>query len=138
MNLAYDHFAEILNNSIRKSTKTILINSKEKKIKPWITKGLVFAIRKRDKMKEDLRKNKTNLTILNKYREYRNLTNNLIKKVKRDYYHNKILENKNNIKKIWETVNESLNEKKSNNIVIKKYRHTKLDVNGSFYIKHSK
>lgn len=125
-NLAYESFLNILNTNLEKCSKILLIKSKEKKIKPWITKGLVLAIRKRDKMKEDVNKNKNDIALLNKYKEYRNLTNNLIKKVKRDYYHNIILENKNNIKTVWEIVNESLNEKRSSKKIIIKQNNVDL------------
>ena len=50
---------------------------------------------------------------MQKYKDYRNKTNKLIRKVKMDYYCNKLNENKNDIKKIWATVKESLNENKN-------------------------
>ena len=47
-----------------------------------------------------------------KYKIYRNLLNRLIKQAKVDYYHN---DNKNNSKKVWNIVNESVYNRKPKN-----------------------
>jgi hypothetical protein len=49
-------------------------------------------------------KNPNNITLISKYNIFRNLLNILIKKVKNIYYHNKINNNKGNVKKLWETI----------------------------------
>lgn len=110
VNVAYDTFINNLSGKIQQSTAMISLKTAEKKLKPWITKGLINSIRKRDKMKFELNKNKNNVELFQKYKIYRNKTNNLIKISKKDYYFKKINENKHDIKKIWRVVRESLNE----------------------------
>lgn len=110
VNMAYSKFICKLSEKIKDSTKIIHLNSTRRQIKPWITLGLINSIRERDKMKFELNKNKNNEQLLQKYKAYRNKTNNLIKTLKKEYYMNKINENKNNTKKIWGVVKESLNE----------------------------
>lgn len=79
---------------------------------PWITKGLIISIRNRDKLNRDLN---TNFSIekYQQYKQFRNNLNNLIKITKNNFYGDKIKEAGNNMKKVWETVNEVTNIKKS-------------------------
>ena len=80
---------------------------KEKRIKqrsePWITSELLDDIRTRDRALELFRKNKT----YENYKYFCNLRNRVqynIKKVKRDYFYNKISECKNSSTDIWKAV----------------------------------
>jgi len=71
------------------------------KLKPWITKGIIVSIRHREKMYDQKIKNPNNITLISKYNKFRNLLNTLTKKTKSMYYHNKIYNNKSNVKKLW-------------------------------------
>lgn len=117
-NQAYNSFLNKLNYCIGKSATIITLKSSEKKLKPWITRGLITSIRKRDKLKLEVNKQKNNLELLNSYKEYRNKINNLIRKVKQEYYSNKIHENKHNMKKVWEIINESSNRINDKNKIV--------------------
>ena len=84
---------------------------KEKRLKqrsePWITSELLDDIRARDKALETFRKNKTD----ENYKYFCNLRNRVqynIKKVKRDYFYNKISECKNSSTDIWKAVKSKL------------------------------
>lgn len=79
VNVAYDTFINNLSGKIQQSTAMISLKTAEKKLKPWITKGLINSIRKRDKMKFELNKNKNNVQLFQKYKIYRNKANKLIK-----------------------------------------------------------
>ena len=109
-----------IQNSIDKSKK--FINKKTTyKIKPWITEGIIISINKRNKLKKQLILN-NNLTLLNNYKNYRNTLNKTIKKAKQSYYSTKIIEAKNNVKKIWEIIKDAGNnvrEQKNTNILDK-------------------
>lgn len=115
VNVAFDVFRNKLVQCIQKSTKTTKIKSSEKKIKPWITRGLIISIRNRDKLKLVVNKNRNNLILVQEYKRYRNKTNDLLKKTKKEFYCKKIAENKNNIRKLWEIIKEGLNENTNNN-----------------------
>jgi hypothetical protein len=113
---ALELFMKTLNKHILKSTETtnVRVNSRYKKIKPWITAGLIKSIRNRDKMHLKLQKlkrkpNTFNLEIVdltNKYKLYRNYLNKLITKTKNDYYAHKIRLHESNPKKMWNVINE--------------------------------
>lgn len=77
---------------------------KEKKITPWITKGLVNSIHKRDTMHMQVRKYPYDDKLKNNYLLYRNLCNKLIKQAKYKYYKKEIKTAKNDPKKIWKIV----------------------------------
>ena len=80
---------------------------KEKRLKqrsePWITSELLDDIRARDQALETFRKNKTD----ENYKYFCSLRNRVqynIKKVKRDYFYNKISDCKNSSTDIWKAV----------------------------------
>lgn len=99
-------------------TTSISYNKINKKIKPWITNGIIISIKKRDRLKKQLQNNFTE----EKEREYKRYRNNLKKVIdytKNLYYKTKIDENKNNLKKIYEILSEYNNQyKKQNKIPI--------------------
>ena len=49
------------------------------------------------------------------YINYRNTLNNTIRKAKSDFYHKQINENKNNLKRMWSTINSIINRSKAKN-----------------------
>lgn len=75
---------------ISKSTETYTVNNgKYKKIKNWISAGIVTSIKIRDKMKKKLLSNySTHLD--EEYKKYRNYLNKLIHKQKNNYYKKKL------------------------------------------------
>lgn len=132
-----DHFdretwAHVINNNDAESATDNFITSvrhyielsKEKrtvyfrdynKLKPWITNGIIAAIKRRDKMKKYILINK-NAGDTAAYKTYRNNLNKIIQKQKYEFYKNKIENNKNNLKKIYEIVSEAVDEKKCGSV----------------------
>ena len=66
------------------------MSTKNRKLKPWITNGLVISIKNRDKLNMKTKRDKTNLKLLNYYGAYRNKLTILIRKAKEQFYINKI------------------------------------------------
>ena len=66
----------------------------------------------RDKLYKKYKKT-ANENILNQYKVYRNKINNLTSELKQKYYKNLIDQNKNNSKKLWQTINEYSNSNKT-------------------------
>lgn len=87
----------------------IIKNKKPKKIKEWISNGIITSIRHRDKMKRRLLHNYS-VELENEYKRYRNSLNSLIGKQKNNFYKNQINNNKGNIKKIYEIIKNATNE----------------------------
>lgn len=110
--LACKKFNDIFINIINECTTTRTVSfRKYKKIKPWITNGLIHSIKHRDKLKKLLIKDKNNVNLLQEYKDYRNQLNKLLLNTKNNYYTNQINENTNNLKKIYQIVAEASNEK---------------------------
>lgn len=86
-----------------------VLPTKHKKIKKWITTGIITSIKHRDKMKKTLLK-KYSKELEGEYRIYRNQLNKIIRKQKNYYYKNQIENNKSNMKKIYEIIRDACNE----------------------------
>lgn len=106
-------FINIVNTEITKSTNIIKI--KNKKRRTWITNGLITSINERDKMYQQIIKDPNNRILKENYITYRNMTNNLIRKTKTQYFQKKIEKNKKDTKHLWNTVKEICSQKKVHN-----------------------
>lgn len=123
---AISEFTKTIQNYVVNNSDLITYrdNSKFKKLKPWISKGLIVSIRKRDAMHMKIKRlenlsgtninNKELKELKNKYKLYRNYLNKLIHKTKNMYYANKINNDIGNPKKVWTTINEITNRKSKN------------------------
>lgn len=108
-------FKKLMNESI---VITTIKKGNKKKLKPWITNGLITSIIRRDKIKRQLNSNYST-ELKEQYITYRNSINNLIKKCKHDYYQHIIMLNQNNIKKMYQVITEATNGKaKINNVTL--------------------
>ena len=84
--------------------------------KPWITKGILCSIRKRDIIFRQFKKcvnpvRKSNL--LNKYKTYRNQIASLTRASKKIHMSDFFTLNKNNTRKIWQGIKSIINVKDS-------------------------
>lgn len=104
--------AEIVTNTllltISKNTQIRLIQKKYKPLKPWISKGVIKSIRKRDRLHAHHKKIPSDERIKQRYLTYRNACNKLIKNLKRQYYQEKLAE-KGDIRETWKIVKEVCN-----------------------------
>lgn len=93
---------------VSETTFTMTIRNR-KKIKKWITNGIITSIKHRDKLKRKLLKNYS-LELEQEYKTYRNYLNKLIHKQKNEYYSGQVNKNKNNLKKIYAIIRDATNE----------------------------
>lgn len=112
--LAMHEFNLIMSNIKQNSTTIVTYKSKHRKIKPWITEGIIQSIKKKDKMKHKLLLN-PNIRDKQKFTEYRNNLCKIINKRKYDYYKSKIDNANNDMKKIYKIISEATNEKNNAN-----------------------
>lgn len=110
---ATDLFLDIYQRLLKEATETRYVKIKNyKKIKSWITNGIVTSIKTRDRMKKKLSKNYDE-QLEKQYKEYRNALNKLIKKQKNDFYKHKIEINKDNIRKLYTVIRDATYENES-------------------------
>lgn len=114
INEATESLINTINSCIDKCTRIITNTHKNRKLKSWITKGLVTSINKRDKLHRNLKKDPNNLQLKNEFITYRNRLNELIKTAKSNYYKKQIERNKNNAKMIWNIVKDYNNKVTTN------------------------
>lgn len=87
------------------------------RLKPWITKGILNSINRKNKLYNKYSKIKNQeikKEIYDEYKILRNMVNELIRKSKKSYYKNFFVEHKNNIPKVWQGIKELVNIKNKN------------------------
>lgn len=78
---------------------------KNKKLKEWITQGLIISIKNRNRLSIKLQKRPFDRDLKFKFTRYRNLLNILIRKAKMLHYQNKIITAGKDSKEIWRILN---------------------------------
>ncbi|XP_039279261.1 uncharacterized protein LOC120350360 [Nilaparvata lugens] len=89
---AAESFNEILQKNLEQFTTSERVCAKTKKIKPWITSGLLQSMRRRDKLSKEVRRNPYNNQLRKKFIRFRNTLKAAIKRSKYNYYKNKLSE----------------------------------------------
>lgn len=112
VNVAYDAFLNTYLALYGKHCPLVPLKFKKKKthFKPWITKGLVNACKKKNNLYSDYIKLRTKTAEM-KYKVYKNRLVLILRKVKKEYYNKLFQEKKNNIKGIWSIFREILGNK---------------------------
>ena len=101
---AVEVFFEIFEEHIRSCSFPVRVKKGTKKLKLWITMGIITSIKNRDKIHKRLKKEPFNLDLSNYYRRYRNILNRLIRKAKYLYFSKILLEANGDAKVLWEVV----------------------------------
>lgn len=99
---------------IKDCTSIKTISNKNKRIKPWITQGLLNSIRYRDKLSKlvnqhlkycSQHKISPDISLINKYKNYRNFLKNLLR-ITRDKFDTSCINNSlSDSKKLWKNIN---------------------------------
>ena len=118
VNEIFDLFFQNLNELIDKHIPLKKLNKKQqrRKGKPWITKGILSSIRKRNQFfKKFLKCTDAKLKeyLYRQYKNYRNSIVTLMRVSKQNYYSEYFRNYKNNIKKSWKGINEIINSSNS-------------------------
>lgn len=113
VNTCTNNFVSIVKKHIDSATSYLHNNTKNKKIKPWITNGIIKSIRTRDSMKKQILRNINNPQLLNDFKTYRNKLTRLIKITKNNYYTDKISSCNKNLKQTWKLIREATNTDKN-------------------------
>ena len=94
--------------------KRVTYKKKLHKKSKWITNGILRSINKKDKLYKTLIQTDLDNTVLydrlkTEFKDYRASLRKIIRKAKRDYYTHIFNRHKNDIKKTWSLINETLN-----------------------------
>lgn len=96
--------------------KTVKFNRKYHKIKPWISKGIMISMKKRQKLHSKClkcRNQQRRISLEGIYKEYRNLLNKIIRKAKQLYYSQVFNACLHDMKGTWRQINTILSKTKN-------------------------
>ena len=82
-------------------------------MKPWLTKGLLKSIKKKNALYKQFLYSPT-VSHKRQYKCFRNKLNHLLRIAKRDYYDKKLTEYKSNVRNTWRILNEIINRRRCN------------------------
>lgn len=104
--VAVNKFTEMVQNIINQHTKKEVLRNSKAIRRPWMTKGLLKCVRKRDALHSETKKqeNKDNYYLQQKYKTYRNYCNNIIQNLKNAHDKGLLDSSKGDIKKTWAAV----------------------------------
>ena len=91
----------------------VRLSRKKAKDKDWITMGIKRAIRERNKLFHTQLKNGT-IENIDKWKNYRNTLNKVIKTAQKDYYQNLIKQHNNSCIGLWKTLGTIISKKNKN------------------------
>lgn len=111
-------FMSKLKTYILESRSITKVPCKNKKLKPWMTNGILASIRKRNKLHTQLINNPENVYLSNYYKQYRNNLTKLIKLTKDNYYKAILDKAQGDLKKTWQIINEATNSSKKRPILV--------------------
>ena len=116
----FNQFNDWIKHVLDKITpvKHVRISAKRRFVEPWITRGLeVASCKKLNLYKETLSNNCTEADLV-RYKEHRNLYNSLKSQLKRNYYRTRCVEYKQNAKKLWSLINNTVKRVKHKGSII--------------------
>ena len=112
VNGAYECFVERFLSHYDKNCPIIQCKNRSSyNKKPWITKGLQNACKKKNKLYKDFIKSRTTVNE-NKYKEYKNKLTIIMRQAKKEYYNKRLEENKHNLKGTWNILNQVIGNTK--------------------------
>lgn len=112
--LALESFCSIFLEAVRTNTTTVKCRKHFKfTSNPWVTKGLLTSMRKKENLYRKTKKKPFNVRLAARYKSYCNVLNNLLKKSKQLYYENEFAKHKGNPKKQWELLKNFMNSPKN-------------------------
>ena len=110
VNLAYDCFIETIKNMhYRNCTCKKVHFTKKKNYKPWITKGLQNACKKKNNLYRRFIRCRSKDEEM-KYKIYKKKLTNILRYCEREYYNKSLELHKKDIKRTWKILNEVINK----------------------------
>ena len=116
----FDTFSQIISDELEKAAPKHVINisAKRKYIEPWMMKGLEKASNTKLKLYKAILKPDHTEEDVAKYRAHRNIYNTLKRSAKLNYYQEKCKAYRQNTKKLWGLINETIKKTKHRGSII--------------------
>ena len=119
-NEKFNQFSDWIKHVLDEITpvKHVRISAKRRFVKPWMTRGLEVASRKKLKLYKKTLLNNCMEADQARYKEHRNLYNSLKSQLKRNYYCTRCVEYKQNAEKLWNLINDTVKRVKHKSSII--------------------
>lgn len=101
---AVSAFMEIISTIVTRNTSQSYVSRSKFTIKPWMTPGLIRCSKHRDNLHTKVRANPNDKVLLKIYSRYKNFHNDLLRKLKRQYESQVLEQNKDNPRKLWDSI----------------------------------
>ena len=98
--------------------KTLTIQEKKLRLKPWITTGILTSVKTKNRIYRKFLRTKNTTTkqqLHDHFKYYRNNLTNITKASKAIYYKNFFEDNEGNLRKTWEGIREIISISKKRN-----------------------
>ena len=127
---AYEIFHEIFNTAYERHFPLKKIKRRNSKYfsEDFMTKGLITSRKKKFALTDKKIKQPTEANI-NRYKEYRNLYNKLIRSAKQLHYKLQLEKNKNDLKKTWQILKDAIRMRKDKSLSIQEIRYNNVIIN---------
>ena len=122
--MAYSHFIERFQSSYEKCcpVKKVRVDENNGCIKPWFTKGLRNACRKKNCLYKKCLQNRTDAAEM-KYKAYKNKLTSILRNCEKNYYINLLEQEKNNVKGTWKILNTIIRKGKRSSNYPDSFKH---------------
>ena len=116
----FNQFSNWIEQVLDKITpiKHVRISAKRRFVKPWMTRGLEVASHKKLNLYKKTLSNNCTEADQARYKEHRNLYNSLKSQLKRNYYPTRCVEYKQNAKKLWSLIKDTVRRVKHKGSII--------------------
>ena len=116
----FNQFSDWIKQVLDKITpiKCVRISAKRRFVEPWMTRGLEVASCKKLNLYKKTLSNNCMEADQARYKEHRNLYNSLKSQLKRNYYRTRCVEYKQNAKKLWNLINDTVRRVKHKGSII--------------------
>ena len=119
VDFSFSKFFETFNNLLQKHAPIKKLSNKDKKTmkKPWITKGILKSIEKKNRIYRKCIRTKNSTKkeeLCNLFQSYRNSVNKIARLSEANHYKTFFEDNNNKLNKVWEGIKEIININKKN------------------------
>uniref|UniRef100_A0A0A9Z7S4 RNA-directed DNA polymerase from mobile element jockey n=1 Tax=Lygus hesperus TaxID=30085 RepID=A0A0A9Z7S4_LYGHE len=104
VNYASEELINVLQKSVEAATELKKVSSREQKLTPWITDGIIKSLRTRELLRKKAERQKNNSLLKERYVKFRNLVKEIIRKAKTSFFSNQIESAEGNPKKTWDVI----------------------------------
>lgn len=115
---AVSAFADIISGVTNRNTSRISVSRSKFVLKPWMTPGLIRCSKHRDYLHAKVRNNPNDKILSLIYTRYKNYHNQLIRKLRRQHESMVLEQNKDNPKKLWDSIRTLTHTKRQNHTAI--------------------